>query len=835
MVAWWIIVLINIGLTLLYELVRPKPKFDSPEPSALGDFQFPTVGEGRVIPLVWGTCKIAGPMVTWYGDLDVQAMKKRVRTGLFSWDEVTTNYRYSLGMQLVLCSGEIDEVIEIRFDDRPTTGTTITPEPASSRTKVHIDALSFFGGDEEEGGLEGDLYIYHGTGTQNRHPYLQTQLGTDIPAARHVCYVCLDQMYLGTTPYIEEIAIVLRRCPNSLELTGGDENIAGDANPAAIIYELFTRSPGQNGLGVGAGFIDVDSFRTVGATLADEEMGLSMIQDRATPARDLILEMLRHIDGVVYVEPSTGLIKMGLIRADYVFEELPVLNEDNCTVTDYGRASWGEVKNQIRVAYVDRADGFIEKTVQAQDLAALEASGGEVSTQDLQYRGFSNATAAQQACARALMGLSYPLASIHINGDRSAWSFRPGTPFRLDWPKLGISGMVCRVLRLGSGELISGVIQLEVVEDIFSIAWTGYTAPASSGWVDPAGPVPALTDQAALLAPHEAVWFLKPPDGGVQRAVVMAARGEPGISKGFSALVDATGDELPFFTPSGLVDTAIDELSTTIEIAVGPDWNLVEDVNEPDYAVGANVAWIYGGTDPGGSTILEEFIAFRTINVAWGIMTLQILARGCLDTAPTSFATAKRVWIMSYGNAVINVADSGITDITFQPYNNRGALPLGSCIDSSVTAITPRRADRVYCPTDLLINGEPYPSWISQELTVSWEHRNRLGTWSYADSGETAEPEPGTEYDVLVYGELGTLIHTEPGITGKSWTYLIADEISDSGLGRLNDHLKIVLKTYGDSRSHQAFRDLIWEFDRPFPSATATGIGTASGDLTLAK
>jgi hypothetical protein len=70
--------------------------------------------------------------------------------------------------------------------------------------------------------------------------------------------------------------------------------------------------------------------------------------------------------------------------------------------------------------------------------------------------------------------------------------------------------------------------------------------------------------------------------------------------------------------------------------------------------------------------------------------------------------------------------------------------------------------------------GASYPASISGELTVSWSHRNRLGTWSYADSGATPSAEPGTEYDVLVYGELGTLVHTEAGLTGTSWTYPVS-------------------------------------------------------------
>ena len=116
--AFWIMALVYIVGTVLYEVLRPKPQFDKPTPSSLGDFQFPTIGEGRTIPVVWGTCKLSGPMVTWYGDLRIQAIKEKVKTGLFSSKEITTGYKYYLGVQLVLCSGEIDEVLQIRFDDR---------------------------------------------------------------------------------------------------------------------------------------------------------------------------------------------------------------------------------------------------------------------------------------------------------------------------------------------------------------------------------------------------------------------------------------------------------------------------------------------------------------------------------------------------------------------------------------------------------------------------------------------------------------------------------------------------------------------------------------------
>ncbi len=814
--AFWIMALVYIVGTVLYDVLRPKPKFDSPTPSALGDFQFPTIGEGRSIPIVWGTCKLAGPMVTWYGDLQVQAITERVKTGLFSHKDITTGYRYYLGAQLVLCGGEIDRVLQIRFDDRaPTAGYARLPE----LTQVNINAPSFFGGDDSEGGVTGSVYVYHGTATQSPDSYLEGRIGQALPAWRRVSYAVFRHVYLGTSPYIKAVSFVVRRCPNSLGLTDGAHDIDGDANPAAMIYDILISPPAENGLGLPVGFFDVAAFRSVGQTLAAEGLGLSMLQDRTTTAKDLVLEILRHIDGVMYVEPSTGLLTIRLVRYDYDPETIPVLDVDSCTVKSFARPSWGDLKNSVRVGYVDRAAGFIEKTAQAQDLASIEVQGGEVSLQELTLRGLSNPTTAQLAAARALAALAYPLATITIDADRSAWAFRPGAVFKLVWDPLGITGMACRVVRVGTGRLDSGKIEIEAMEDIFAVEWTGYTAPPPSGWEDPSGDAPALTDQVAFAAPYEATKDYGNRGSDVQLAVAMAARGVTGISLGYKAYVaDGSGGwgppvGIPFFTPSGALGTAIDELTGEIIVASGLDADLVETVSAPDFSLGVNVAWL---THDG----LEEFIAFQSVVQGESGITLQTVARGCLDTAPTAFPAGTRVWFISYGSKIVNIrgpvppTETINNSLRFQPYNNQSAYLFASCLDSMVAATTPARSEKVYCPTDVRFNGQPYPVTITGALTVSWSHRNRLGTWSYVNSGKTTAPEADTEYDVLVYGELGTLVHTESGLTGTSWTYHEGQEIAESGLARLNNHLRVVIRTYGASRDHVAIREVEWNFDR---------------------
>lgn len=813
MVAWFITLLIQIGVALAYELIRPKMKFDDPEPSSISDFKFPTIGEGRVLPLVWGTCKIAGPMVAWYGDLDVVAVSEEVKTGWWTSEDVIQFYRYYLTMQLVLCSGEIDEVLDVRFDDLSPEDISFADSPAhpGEATRIEVDAMELFGGDDKDGGISGTLDVLHGSPSQDPDTYLETKVGEDLPAWRGVCYVVLRSMYLGTSAYIKNIAVTVRRCPNTLGLTGGAENIGGDANPAAMIYDLLTSSPSKNGLGIPSGNIDVTAFQTVGATLADEGLGLSMMQDKGTSAKDLILEILRHIDGVVFVEPLTGLLVLKLVRFDYVEDDLPVLDQDSCDVENYARASWGEVKTQIRITYIDRADNFLEKSVQAQDLAAIEASGGEVSTQTFNLYGYSNASNAQYAAARGLAGLAYPLATMSIKTDRTNWSLRPGSVFKLTWPTLGLSEMICRVTRINAGDLISGQISFEAVEDVFAVTWAAYTAPDHSGWDDPSGPVPALEDQGAFLTPYPALGDGSGGPGGTAQGSVVATRGYPGVSTGFYVVIDGTSHRKRFFTPSGTLQGTITETTTSFVLDASRDCRLVETANGPDFAAGRNLILIQDGSGT------EEFIAFQTVSydeVAEEI-TVSNLARGCIDTAPSPFSTGVRVWFVSYGTDLVDIEASGSTTLTFQPFNNTGKLPLGSCDDTVIGSLYPQRRHRVFCPTDVQYNSASFPTSITGELTVSWEHRDRKGLWKYDDSGVTDDPEGGTEYTLKIYGESDTLIRTEAGITGKTWTYPESEEIADSSpLGRLNNHLRVVLTTQGTFPDGDGLTDIEWEFDR---------------------
>src|ERR1700730_7675969 len=102
--------------TLLSTLLAKSPKA-----SSLGSFTGPTAEAGRVIPVVMGTVELKGPNVTWYGDLKARPI---IVGGIPWWlggllhllmPGKKVGYKYSMGMQMVLCHGPVDALVGLGY------------------------------------------------------------------------------------------------------------------------------------------------------------------------------------------------------------------------------------------------------------------------------------------------------------------------------------------------------------------------------------------------------------------------------------------------------------------------------------------------------------------------------------------------------------------------------------------------------------------------------------------------------------------------------------------------------------------------------------------------
>lgn len=119
--------------------------------------------------------------------------------------KVTVGYRYYLGMHMILCHGPADKLLNITVDGRRAWS------GVSSGGRVDVQAASLFGGDKREGGVSGAVDLEMGLPAQGRNDYLQSQLGSDIPAYRGVVGAVLRQCYLGLNPYLKKWAFRLSR------------------------------------------------------------------------------------------------------------------------------------------------------------------------------------------------------------------------------------------------------------------------------------------------------------------------------------------------------------------------------------------------------------------------------------------------------------------------------------------------------------------------------------------------------------------------------------------------------------------------------------------------
>lgn len=773
----WGLFLAFAVFSILAALLAPKQQTDKPKPSSLGDFQFPTAEEGRAVPIIMGTVKMKAPNVTWYGDLGTVEMTERVKTGPCSSTNVTKGYKYYVGMQLSLCMGEVDELKEIWVADKKAWEGTCQRPSDGQAVVIDVDSPNLFGGDSSEGGVQGDVAFYFGTANQDVDPYYATLLVNTgfsryfygahtaywqnllnnsgfnrnaVPSFRHVCYASLRQMYVGTSTYIKPWYFVLKRLPIAITDCGQDWcDVNGDANPAEMIFELLTNE--LWGLGMSRSLIDIDNFSSVADTLYAEGIGLSMQFDAQTKAQNLIDEILRHIDASLYVDNSTGLVKLKLIRADYNVDNLPLYDQSCIKSFELSRISWPETYNEAKVNYIDRASNFAEKVAQAIDLANYRIQGGDLVSQTFDFKGFSNATAAAQAAVRCLKVISYPLAKAKLVTNRKAYGIVPGDVIKVTWPPLGIYNQVFRVTAPNYGSVEEGEIELDVIEDIYGTPSAVYVPPPGSGGVDPVNAVPTdLTYRAIIETPY----FYQ---GSNRWVSTVAVRNNPNYYQyevWTTAKYDSTynlEEIISAFTPAGILvndyarNTAMDDPKGFIVTPLA-DLERLQSISLSDRQYGSCLVAIDG-----------EIMAWASIqDLGDGTFKVYNILRGVMDTIPQKHNAGAVAYFISHGAGLTSKTkyDDDISfDVKLLPRNSKGALNIDDAVAMSIT--TQSRALNPYPVGNMQVNGKRYPSAISGKVVnVSWCHRNRLTqgqTLLYPQDGGSISGGPEGNYTITTY------------------------------------------------------------------------------------
>lgn len=687
----------------------------------------------------------------------------------------TVGYKYYLGMHAIMCHGPVDKVTRFSVDGKAAWSGT------STGGAVVVNAPMLFGGDEREGGVSGTIDIEMGLPSQGRNAYLQSQLGAAIPAFRRVLGLVFRQCYLGNNPYLKRWAIratrIQLRQDGIAQWYAAKADVGGDMNPAHIIREVLTDP--DWGMGYPEADVDNASFTAAADILHAEGMGMSILWDKQQQLSDFLAIVLRHIDGSLYTDRTTGQFVIKLARGGYDIPSLMLLDEAVVErVTDFKRSTVAELTNQVSVVFWDKSTGK-NNSVTVQDIALAASQGATVGTTS-QYLGFTNGTIATRAAARDLKALSTPLASATLYVTRKAASLNIGDVFRFAWAEYGISQVVFRVTNIELGELTSNLIKLSVVEDVFALSSAIYSPPPPSEWTNPIGaptPVPfrlltevpyyliarTLGDSAAAALPQTASYMMiggTNPGGSAYSAQIYVDEGA-----GYQQQAVAN------FCPTAVISAAYGQADTALAITGGLDLDLV--------AIG-DVAAV--GT---GAINTRELVQVVSITD-----TLVTVKRGMLDTVPVPIASNTRLIFLGSGDnpSVVELPNEYAlgesVSVRMLTTTGQGTLALGSgATDTLAVNATAGRQWRPYPPGRLRINAATYPATITGQLALTWAHRDRIQQTAQTlvdQNAASVGPEPGVTYTLRLYDQGGTLRRTEAGLTGTAYTW--ASESFDSNL-----------------------------------------------------
>ena len=758
---FWVLLLINVITFLVTELLRPKPNIEDAKPAGLGDFNVPTATEGRAVPLIWGRVRIGGPNVVWYGDLIAEPITEKIKTGMFSSDTVTTGFRYFIGLQMALCRGPVDLLINIRNDDSfawgedaPSADANLVPTDVGA--VYFVDEPEFYGGEESGGGggLVGGGRIFPGTETQAISTYL-SPFQQPQPAYRGTCYVTWERGEIGLAPQLRAFSFEIQRIPDGLDLATlqpGDEEIDLGANPMNVVFEALTNT--EWGLARSASDVDLVNFRFQADILATEGQGFAWVWDRQQDVLELIKLVEQQVDGILTVDAVTGLFSFTLVRFDYVPGTLPLLDESNIkSVTRFQRPTWAETTNQVQVEFTDRRKNYTTSFALAQDMANQDIVKA-INAAKIRSPGVKNPTLANSIAWREIRALSTPIVTMKLVTDRSQFDVQPGDVLEFSWARFGITRLPIRITSVDRGKILENEMTIDAVQDVFSFNAGSYSDPTDTGWV------PVSSEAQPSL--RERLWevpFQLSLDNERHLGVLCSRDG--GLHISFDVLSDRVGS--PFglegtendFTPTALITAAIsrdkgDVTPFTQDISI----DALNDVLIAELQAVASTT--VNPNDPSNVFLIDEELFFfeTAIDAGGGVITLEECHAGTFDTVPADHLDNAVVWFIGLGIGLLQRAGElpsppGAIDVKILPQTIRNLLAEGSAATLSTTVV--QRIRNPIPPGDPFVNGFRFhdlDGWTRAvgTLDMIWNTRNRIN-----QSFDTKQDDP----DIQQPGDTG--------------------------------------------------------------------------------
>ncbi|MCU4571090.1 phage tail protein [Acinetobacter ursingii] len=479
---WVQIALFIASLVISYAL---QPKAQKPKPAAFEDFDFPTVDDGTPQIVVFGDVWLTDWTVIGVGNYRNQPIVSK-QSGLFGSKKTTTGYRYLMSIHMGLCRA-IDDMIEIKISDRTLWSGHIEN---SNSSVIDIHQPEIFGGDKAEGGIDGSLTILRGAMDQLVLQPLKNMLGT-VPAYRGVVTFFYDGLICSNSPYPKPWSFRVRRTESGWDGSVWypekatiwlSENKIKAMNAAHIIYEAQTNRIW--GRGFSSSQLDLDSFKSVADQLYAENFGICLAWRRQENLNEFIQQIINQIGAAMFVDRTSGLWKLVLIRDNYNVSDLQTYSYSNglLNVEDDSNSATDVVTNLTFVNYRDPITNQ-DLQVRAENLAAIQKHGAIQETRT--YSGIPTSDLAGRLAARDMKTAQSNLKRFKLILDRRAYLIQPASVFKISIPERGIDSIVVRAVRVEHDTVINGKISVTVIQDVFGLPVSNYINEQPNLWQPP--------------------------------------------------------------------------------------------------------------------------------------------------------------------------------------------------------------------------------------------------------------------------------------------------------------------------------------------------------------
>jgi hypothetical protein len=458
---------ITIGL-LVGQYIYHRLTAKGAEPKSKDFLEGARLDEGGAMPFFYGRVLLRNLVCAWYGNAEATQ-----RVG-----HPDGTYQYKVDLVFVLGVPFFDGLFRLHnvyVGDAQLVNLFgaggLAPEvPASnpaaflldSGSSVNEDSPEFTSIDSGELGDGNSAQSMTGSTTAG-FMIIAGNSASDIPSFRGFATLAMRlHRYSASLP---TIALEASTYPIASALPDSPGTSTDDPNPVDVLYDLHT-APMK--LALAPAKIDLPSWQAAAQTLYDEEHGYSRCWDSAPSAEEARDDVLRQIDGAIDEDPTTGKLRLKLIRADFNPADIQHITVHNCErIEGFAAGGWTDLPNKIRVVYTARDDGYRDGSATADSQANAVGQDGIEREVVLRYPGINTPVLAGSVAARELNARCRPLAKMTAIVSREFWRTMVGDPVAVSWPELQIYGRIFRVGRVNRGGPDSNVIALDLIEDFF--------------------------------------------------------------------------------------------------------------------------------------------------------------------------------------------------------------------------------------------------------------------------------------------------------------------------------------------------------------------------------